>query len=157
MTEAQTDITRTTESPKDSIDDTAHNQQTYSVYAVQNAVTNRVYVGCSNNPDGRIRTHLRQLSLGIKTSYDSMTRTRDDSLWQRDYDEYGKDSFKYYILETNLTEENKYERELYWIVKYKATNPTYGYNTRGPKKDKAKVTFEDGFPPLPEDSTERDP
>ena len=41
---------------------------------------------------------------------------------------YGWENFDQYLLETGLSDEEAYEREIYYIEKYDTTNPEKGYN-----------------------------
>lgn len=73
----------------------------------------------------------------------------EGSNWQMDYDKYGRESFEVYILEENIPKEKREEREDFWIDKYRAADPKYGYNHRRERVFKVQVT--EGLPPMPED------
>lgn len=64
---------------------------------------------------------------------------------QKDYDKYGEDSFKVYIIEENVPPERVKEREAYWIEKYRSDDVRYGYNRLSEKDD--LPTFKYGLPP----------
>lgn len=118
----------------------------YSIYAIQNRITKRLYIGCSCDVGNRIRQHFSQLEGKQKTAYYPRLKGRDRSQWQIDYDEHGIDSFVYYILEDNIDEANKAAREQYWVQHYNATDPDYGYNSRLGKKAQAPIQFLSGVP-----------
>lgn len=85
------------------------------IYAIENRLNKRVYVGLSNDIFRRWEQHLSMLEKGHHHSFDL----------QSDYDELGVKHFAFYILE--LCEEEKLkEREIYWISKLNAE--TDGYN-----------------------------
>jgi len=81
--------------------------------------------------------------------YDGMKK-RPPSNWQQDYDKYGRDAFKIYVIEENVQPSDRKEREDYWIRKYKARDPEYGYNLRYEKYYPPKFAIEPGAPPLPD-------
>lgn len=98
-----------------------------SVYCVLNIYTNRRYVGSTTKFSKRKTHHL----------YDLRNKIHSSKLLQEDYEKYGEDSLKFFILEDvetfNLDE--LINREQYWIDKYK---PEYNVNQiagyRFPKK-----------------------
>ena len=113
-----------------------------TIYAIRCSVNGRVYVGRTKNLEQRIRAHHLELQKGYK-------RNMRNPAFQQDYDEYGLDAFKVFVLEKDVPPDQAEDRELHWIREYQATNPKYGYNSYG--ADKAP-TFEiaDGLPPKPE-------
>lgn len=86
------------------------------VYVMRNTVTNRMYVGSSNNPEKRLQGHLAYLRTN-RHSVEDM---------QRDYNEYGN-CFELNILDTinSVIESHK---EYDWMVKLKSYERGRGYN-----------------------------
>lgn len=88
-----------------------------SVYCVLNIHNNRRYVGSTTKFSKRKSHHL----------YDLRNKRHRSRLLQEDYDKYGADSLKFFILEDvetfNLDE--LFGREQFWIDKYK---PEYNIN-----------------------------
>ena len=125
------------------------------VYAIRCSKTGRVYIGSTTNLQYRIDTHFRELKKRDKRAilYGEDGRgigvTPNGSIWQKDYDDYGRDAFDVYILEENVQKKDRPDRENFWMEKYKALDPRYGYNLHWEKPPKHKVT--PGLPPLPPD------
>lgn len=94
-----------------------------TIYAIRCEENGKVYVGRTQNLDQRLRAHLNDLKKGYKGNM------RNPS-FQQDFDEYGQESFKAYVLEENVPPDKAEEREAFWIAEYKATNPRFGYNQR---------------------------
>lgn len=92
-----------------------------TIYAIRCTANGKVYIGRTQNLEQRIRKHWLDLKRGFKGNM------RDPS-FQHDFDRYGEESFKLYILEENVPPETANDREAYWIAEYMATNPKYGYN-----------------------------
>lgn len=115
------------------------------VYAIRNTVTQRIYIGCTNNLEARIPAHFKELKDGRKKRYGEKA-----SLWQEDYDTHGRDSFLVYILEKDIPIERAAEREQFWIDKYQARDKARGYNYREPVPKRYPFKVEPGMPPIPE-------
>ena len=101
----------------------------FTVYAIQCTKNGKLYVGCSCSFDTRIKTHFAELADGRKDYCDGRN-SRVKSSWQIDYDNYGRDAFKVYILEDGVSYNDKSERENYWIEYYGSFKPEYGYNIK---------------------------
>lgn len=97
------------------------------VYAIQCSENGKVYVGCTEDFQTRIAAHFAELRGGKKVRLVAPGK-REGTQWQKDFDSYGRDAFKVYILEDNIPPADAYNREDYWIEYYDATNPKYGYN-----------------------------
>ena len=54
---------------------------------------------------------------------------RKNTVWQDDYNQYGKESFEFYLIEDNVPDELHFQREKYWINEYKSYDERFGYNT----------------------------
>lgn len=81
-----------------------------SIYKITNTKNGKVYIGQSKDCTRRFRDH----------------QTGRMSNLHKAFIEYGADAFTMEILEKDV--ENYDEREIYWIAKYRATDPRYGYN-----------------------------
>ena len=116
------------------------------IYAIQCVETDKIYVGCTQDFDNRIRTHFKELEKGEKTRQDFYKRERVKSDWQNDFDKYGRDSFKVFILERNVKPEKAASLENYWIRYYDTKNPKYGYNIYSSVAEKEEIQIESGIP-----------
>jgi group I intron endonuclease len=88
------------------------------IYAIQNTINNKIYIGQSKNITKRIYGHKSFSQIGRKQHlYNAINK-------------YGWDAFRIVLLEKvdNIFELN--EREQYWISFYNATDHSVGYNTR---------------------------
>lgn len=94
---------------------------TIGIYKLYNKVTDRFYLGKSNNIEKRIQTHFTYIRKeeSISETYAKM---------HEDYKKYGKESFEYKILE-ECTVDQLGERETYWAFKLDIFNSDKSYNT----------------------------
>lgn len=111
--------------------------KTSSIYAIRSKTTGRVYIGRSQDPYLRMQQHFQHLKRG--------DRYCGTDAFQEDYERYGADDFEAYILEQGVEPQRFQERESYWIDRYKATDPRYGYNKD--KMEYKKIPFVPGLPP----------
>lgn len=89
------------------------------IYKITNIVNNKVYIGQSIDLWTRINEgYLQKLPKGNSHNIHL----------QRSWDKYGKESFKFEVLEYIDNYKLLNERETYWIQKYNACNKEYGYN-----------------------------
>lgn len=116
------------------------------IYAIQCVETGKVYIGCTEDFETRIRTHFVELLKGEKTRFVDRETGRVKSDWQKDFDRFGKDAFKVFILEKDVKPSNAYERETYWMEYYGARNSKFGYNTNSGQIQKPKIVVEPGMP-----------
>lgn len=86
------------------------------VYKIQNIINKKVYIGSSKNIIKRWKNH--ELYLNKNSHYVKEL--------QEDYNKYGKDSFKFEILENVEKEEDLRNKERFYIDKYNAIKE--GYN-----------------------------
>lgn len=115
-------------------------QKPSSIYAIRCKSTGRIYVGRSQDPRARIKSHLLNLSRGANDV--------GNEHFQADFDKFGAEDFEGYILEEQVYPGRFREREAFWISEYKATDPAHGYN-KASMRDKATVTICSGLPPRP--------
>lgn len=88
------------------------------IYCIENIIDNKKYIGLSIDIYRRRNIHFRLLK---------NNKHINDHL-QNSYNLYGKDSFKFYIIEQCKTKDKLAKREIYYIKKYKTSNRKYGYN-----------------------------
>ena len=113
------------------------------IYAIRCKENGRVYIGCTANFEARAKSHLSQLRNGEKR------REQGTSRFQDDYDQFGEDSFEFYILEENIPWAQRKAREVYWIEVYDAMNEEFGYNARHNSNKRAKgPNVVAGMPPV---------
>jgi len=89
------------------------------IYIIINLVNDKVYVGSSQDVKQRIRLHRSQLKKNI----------HGNSHLQNSYNKYGKDSFKFEIIEETTIADLEI-REQFFIYKLKSNNRDCGYNKR---------------------------
>ena len=120
----------------------------YQVYGIRCKENGRIYIGCTRRPlQDRLADHFFELKRNGKT-FCKETGKRDLSNWQKDYNQYGKDGFDFYLIEDNIPDDDHMEREAYWIREYKSHEEQYGYNLR--VRDKVKqFTYTVALPPKP--------
>lgn len=87
------------------------------VYKITNKVTNKIYIGITNQGSGaRYRHHW----------YES--RIREPSPIHRSMAKYGEDNFTLEIIDFADTYDELKEKEKYWIKQYNSTDKSIGYN-----------------------------
>ena len=91
------------------------------IYAIENLVNHRKYVGRTSNLKNRIKLHKNNL-LGNR---------HPNKLLQDDFNKYGIDNFEFYVLQEgeNL---GRSTAEKDWILKLKTYDNRYGYNQKDP-------------------------
>ncbi len=95
---------------------------TIGIYKITNIVNGKVYIGKSQNIEKRFNTHISDLN----------HNRGHNSHFQNAWNKYAQDNFKFEIIHTLDTYDEKEisNLEIYYISKYDATNPKYGYNFR---------------------------
>jgi group I intron endonuclease len=89
------------------------------VYKITNSHNGKVYIGSSNNIGIRWNKHLSLLRNGKSKQ----------KLMQKDFDRHGESLFSISILEKINVEKERFEREDFYIEKFKSYNEEFGYNT----------------------------
>jgi len=93
------------------------------IYCIQNIVNNKVYIGKSINIYRRIKSHIGSLNMNF--------RKHENEYLINSWNKYGRENFKYFVLEyLEINEKLLEERELYWIKQYDSLNRLKGYNLR---------------------------
>ncbi len=88
------------------------------IYRIVNIKNNKIYIGSSKNINKRKYEHFNLLS---KNSH-------DNDYLQKSYNKYGKNSFKFEVIEYINNINELLIREQYWINKYVSYNRNIGYN-----------------------------
>ena len=88
------------------------------VYKIENLINGKIYIGKSINVGRRWYEHKTELNENRHIN------KHLQSAWNK----YGEESFRFVLLEENLTESQALEREEYYIKYYETTNGLYGYN-----------------------------
>lgn len=102
------------------------------IYCIENMINNKKYIGHSKNIYQRISTHRANMTYG----HNSGNRYLNNSVKK-----HGLDNFTYYVLEYLDTYDDCLIKklELYYIQKYQATNPKYGYNCKEDNCDECNI------------------
>ena len=88
------------------------------IYKITNLINNKIYIGCTVNPELRFQKHKDSaLSGGNCKIHRAMKK-------------YGIENFTFEIIDTILLE-NMYEREIYWISHYNSMNEGYNMTSGG--------------------------
>lgn len=95
------------------------NELISGIYCIENITTNKKYIGQAVDINDRWKKHIRGLNNGY----------HDNDYLQNAWNKYGKDDFKFYVLEY-CKEEELDEKEIYYIELYNAMNREYGYNLK---------------------------
>lgn len=87
------------------------------IYKITNKINGKVYIGQSRDIKNRIRVH----------KYDFQKNKHHNPHFQKSWNKYGKDNFKFEIIEE--CEENELNKnEQYWINFYNSFDSNLGYN-----------------------------
>ena len=86
----------------------------YCVYKHQNLINGKVYIGVTNDIARRWRQNGIEYK-SCKSFYNAILK-------------YGFDSFDHTVLETNLSEKQAFEREIYYIKLFRSDDKRKGYN-----------------------------
>lgn len=89
------------------------------IYCIENILDKSKYIGQSKNIKQRLCDHKRTLKNG----------THFNLHLQRAYKKYGKENFRFYILE-KCNQESLSDKEIFWIKKFIADDRKNGYNFR---------------------------
>lgn len=95
---------------------------TIGIYKITNTINGKVYIGKSQNIEKRFNEHK------VNLNHNRGHNPHFQNAWSK----YGNDKFTFEIIHilNNYSEEEISNLEIYYISKYKATNPKYGYNFR---------------------------
>ncbi len=89
------------------------------IYSLKCLIINRIYIGSSKNFESRKYAHLNDLKNEVHCN---------DGL-QNAFREHGEDQFVFEILEV-CSLKRQLEREQFWIEKFNALNPEFGFNIK---------------------------
>lgn len=111
------------------------------VYSITNTVNNKIYIGSSVDIYGRWVNH--ELNLNKNTHHNSYL--------QRAWNKYGKENFKFEIIE-KCPKDKRIEVEQKWYEYYKSGDRKYGYNMceviKGPSNATTMDELKNGKAPL---------
>ncbi len=118
------------------------------IYAIQCTANGKVYIGCTAKyiAELRINEHINALKRGAKRVLGDHGTVK--SGWQEDFDKYGPDAFVAYIMEEVDESDMPHDVESFYIRKYNATDPEYGYNyvVQRNRGGNIKIPVKYGFP-----------
>lgn len=97
------------------------------VYGIRCKETGRIYIGSTCELENRLKSHFRILKNNHKY-ITSKRKGKQEHPFQTDFNKYGIESFEAFVLEENIPERLRDEREELWIDLYCVDNPKYGYN-----------------------------
>lgn len=91
------------------------------IYCILNLENNKKYIGSSMNISRRWMDHKRNLNNNVHIN----------KHLQFAWNKYGKDLFKFFIIEKIIVNKSSelFEREDFYILKFNSINPDYGYNS----------------------------
>lgn len=116
------------------------------IYKATNKINGKEYVGQTNNTLGERKKQHIQSALN--------SRKEPTNYFHKAIKKYGKDNFKWEILEDNILSENLNEREKYWIKYYDTFNN--GYNlTEGGDHDNHLQKWKENNPEMAIESAKR--
>ena len=93
--------------------------KTSGIYKLYNIITNKIYVGYSINIHYRVNNqHL----------YELRTKKHKNKQLQKDFDDFGKESFDFFVLQDVEEIENLVIVEMEWMKKLNVFNENIGYN-----------------------------
>lgn len=123
----------------------------YSIYAIRCKENGKIYIGCTSKPvEERIHQHISELRNQRKTAVFSGTNVgpgRPLTQWQLDFNEYGEDAFEYFLIESNVPDSQRRQRESFWMDEFKTCDKRYGYNFR--RASTMPYEIQTGLPPKP--------
>lgn len=99
------------------------------IYKIENLINGKIYVGKTLHLNKRFKEHLWELKKG----------KHFNEYLQNSWNKYGEENFKFSILEEVSNKDILYEKELEWILRLKANDSKYGYNSCLPNKDNGGV------------------
>lgn len=96
----------------------SENHDVAGIYCIENTINGKKYIGQSIHIESRWRSHKSLLKNNKHNSY-----------WlQSDWNEFGEDAFKFYILEQIDNPNQRNQAEIDYIALYNTTNNLCGYN-----------------------------
>lgn len=108
----------------------------YSIYAIRCTENGKIYIGRTTNLEKRITQHFQELKSG----------RHSNKVMTEDYKKYGKDKFEVYLLETNISYQER-GKEYEYMKKYNTYDRKYGYNFNDKSKyPKKKIEIIKGLP-----------
>lgn len=122
----------------------ARESRLYSVYVIRCKENGKIYVGCTDDVQRRVKAHMLDLRHHRKRSCGPHS---GGASWQKDYDLYGEGAFEYYILQDRIANADKASVESYWINRLHSKEEDHGYNSHHAKSQPVPIPFVKGLPP----------
>jgi group I intron endonuclease len=97
----------------------------FYIYKITNKINNKIYIGKSKHPHTRWKVH-KTLSRG-----DSSTYSGRQHYFHKAIKKYGEENFHFEIIDNCELESIAFEKESFYIEKYKTNIVKYGKNTQG--------------------------
>ena len=94
-------------------------EKNFCVYKITNLVNGKIYIGKTYDVNARWEKHVK------------IATNREEKAYQylhKSINKYGADNFTIEKLEENLTEQESFEREIFWIKTLNSKNPDVGMN-----------------------------
>lgn len=92
-----------------------------AIYAIENKINGKMYIGLSKNIRRRFKTHKNKLERGCHFNQHL----------QNAYNKYGKESFKFKVIEKRISVEKLGQKEKYYIDKFDTVKSGYNMKTGG--------------------------
>lgn len=122
-------------------------EKTYTVFAIRCSKTGRMYIGITgNHVNVAVAPYFSVLKNGRMKVSEQRGKPLVTSIWQSDYDRYGRSAFDVYVLEKDISKDERAERKDFWIDRYRTIDERFGYNRRTASHDDFMLA--DGLPPL---------
>lgn len=96
------------------------------IYKIVNKVNGKFYIGSTNNLIKRWRNHKSSLNRNV----------HENSYLQKAWNKYGEAAFEFFVLE-EVNDDNRIEREIYYINETKCYDRDIGYNFDKNPSDKS--------------------
>jgi group I intron endonuclease len=94
----------------------------YIIYKITNITNSKVYIGLTcKSLEERIGRHVKELQKGRHAN----------KYLQHAWDKYGEDNFKFNEIDSACDYDILNDLEVFYISKYKSSNPDFGYNLTG--------------------------
>lgn len=117
------------------------------IYAIQCVENGKVYIGKTQCLERRIKQHFTE-----KAHESKLINTTDKkhgivrSKFAQDFNKYGPEKFRVFVLEENVDPDRSDDRERFWINEYNAEDERFGYNRTGKRESDCSKYITPGLP-----------
>ena len=94
----------------------------FFIYLIKNLINGKVYIGETGNPKRRFSDHIK-----LANSEGHFAKKKKQAI-HKAIAKYGKDNFKFEIIDQFATEKEAFDAEIKYIKEYKSKNRNFGYN-----------------------------